>query len=381
MSARSPRRHAAIVRRGSFSPAPPASRAVRVLALLCALALVAAGCGSSGASGSAPATTTASGAVAIGHGLQGAAGLKATIYATGLRNVSALAFDARGRLWATTSAAANHSHDAVYLIRKPGAAPVKVISGVEGPLGLVWHGGQLYVTSLGRVDAYSDLAGDHFATHRAVVVEPSGHGWNNAIVPIAGGRLAMGISSACDHCASTTKWSGTIVSFRPDGSDVRVYAAGIRAPFGLAFDAPTGALIASMNQRDDLGARTPGDWLALVRAGQDWRFPGCYGQGGSVCNGVPKPLAVLAKHAAAGGVAIAASQLLGGTGRSALVTEWERGVVLQVPLHSSGSGYAAARPTVLVSGLKNPLPLVTAPGGALLVGAWGSGTIYRIARA
>jgi glucose/arabinose dehydrogenase len=349
--------------------------------LASALALVAAGCGSSGASGTAPAPTAPSGTVDIGEGLQGAAGLKATVYATGLRNVSALAFDARGRLWATTSAAANHSHDGVYLVRSPGAAPVKVISGVEGPLGLVWHGGRLYVTSLGRVDVYSDLAGDRFATHGAVIVEPKGHGWNNAIVAITGGRLAMGISSACDHCASTTKWSGTIVSFRPDGSGVRVYAMGIRAPFGLAFDASTGALIASMNQRDDLGTRTPGDWLALVRSGQDWRFPGCYGQSGSACTGVPKPLAVLAKHAAAGGVAIAGAPLLGGAGRSALVTEWERGVVLRVPLHASGSGYAAARPTVLVSGLANPLPLVTTPGGALLVGAWGSGTIYRIARA
>jgi glucose/arabinose dehydrogenase len=349
--------------------------------LLCAFALVAAGCGSSSASGSAPATTGASGTVDIGEGLQGAAGLEATVYATGLRNVSALAFDARGRLWATTSAAANHSHDAVYLVRKPGAAPVKVISGVEGPLGLVWYGGRLYVTSLGRVDVYSDLAGDRFATHRAVIVEPKGHGWNNAIVAIAGGRLAMGISSACDHCASTTKWSGTIVSFRPDGSDVRVYAKGIRAPFGLAFDAASGALIASMNQRDDLGARTPGDWLALVRSGQDWRFPGCYGQSGSACGGVPQPLAVLDKHAAAGGVAIAGAGLLGGTGRSALVSEWEKGVVLRAPLRASGAGYAAVRATVLVSGLKHPLPLVTAPGGALLVGAWGSGTIYRIARA
>jgi glucose/arabinose dehydrogenase len=354
---------------------------VRVVLLTSALALVAAGCGSSGHGGTAPATTAASGTAAIGEGLQGAAGLKATVYATGLRNVSALAFDSRGRLWATTSAAENHSHDAVYLVRAAGAAPVRVIAGVAGPLGLAWYRGRLYVTSLGRVDVYGDLTGDHFATHRAVIVEPKGHGWNNAIVALAGGRLAMGISSACDHCASTTKWSGTIVSFRPDGSGVRTYAKGIRAPFGLAFDAASGALVASMNQRDDLGARTPGDWLALVRPGQNWRFPGCYGQSGSACTGVPKPLAVLAKHAAAGGVAIAGARLLGGTGRSALVTEWERGVVLRVPLRPSGSGYAAARPAVLVRGLENPLPLVTAPGGALLVGAWGSGTIYRIARA
>jgi glucose/arabinose dehydrogenase len=256
-----------------------------------------------------------------------------------------------------------------------------VIAGVSGPLGLLWRRGRLYVSSLGRVDVYGGFAGSRFATHRAVLVEPRGHGWNNALVALANGRLAMGISSACDHCASTSKWSATIVSFKPDGSDVRVYARGLRAPFGLAFDASSGALIASLNQRDDLGTRTPGDWLALVRSGQDWRFPGCLGQTGSACRGVPQPLAVLDRHAAAGAVAIAGPRLLGVAGRSALVTEWERGVILRVPLHASGRSYRSVRATVLVSGLRNPLPLVSAPGGVLLAGAWGSGTIYRIAAA
>jgi glucose/arabinose dehydrogenase len=334
------------------------------------------GCGDSRQS----AATGASRQIDIGAGIKGPSGLEATVYASGLRNVSAFALDARGRLWATTSAASDHSADGVYLIPRAGGAPIKVIGGLEGPLGLVWHGGSLYVASLGRVDAFSGLAGSHFARRKAVLVQPSGHGWNNAIVALPDGRFAMGISSACDHCASRTRWSATIVSFRPDGSGVRLYAAGIRAPFGLAYDAATGALLTSMNQRDDLGAGTPGDWLALVRVGQNWRFPACFGQGGDACRGVPKPLAVLDKHAAAGGVAIVSGQLGAGVGHVALVTEWERGVVKRVTLRGSGSGYASARAGTLLTGFKNPLPVTLAADGALLVGDWGSGRIYRIAR-
>jgi glucose/arabinose dehydrogenase len=345
------------------------------VALVLAVALALTACG--GGSGD-PASTAAR--VDIGQGLQGPAGLEATLFATGLRNVSAFAFDARGRLWATTSAAADHRRDGVYLIGRAGAKPVKVIAGVEGPLGLVWRAGRLYVASLGRVDVYSGLAGTHFAKHATVIAEPAGHGWHSAIAALPHGRLVMGISSACDHCASTSRWSATIVSFRPDGSDVRVYARAIRAPFGLAYDRATGALIASMNQRDDLGARTPGDWLALVRAGQNWRFPDCYGQGGSVCRGVPAPLAVLDKHAAAGGVAIVSGQLGGTVGRAALVSEWERGSVESVRLRRSGAGYARTNATTLLTGFEHPLPLAVAPGGGLLVGDWASGRIYRIAR-
>jgi glucose/arabinose dehydrogenase len=345
------------------------------VALLAALALLAAGCG--GGSAKSPAT---SGRVAIGHGIQGPAGLSATVYATGLRNASVFAFDARGRLWVATSAASQHRGDGVYLIAHAGSTPVKVIGGVKGPLGLLWHAGRLYVSSLGRLDAFSDLRGTRFAKHKLVISEPAGHGWNNALVALPDGRLAMGITAACDHCVSHSRWSGTIVSFRPDGSGVQVYASGIRAPFGIVYDRASGALLTSMNQRDDLGAKTPGDWLALVREGQDWRFPGCYGQGGSACRGVPAPLAVLDKHAAAGAVALVSGQLGSAVGHAALVSEWERGSVMRVPLRSAGSGYASTRVAPLLTGFENPLPLAVTPDGALLVGDWTRGVVYRIAR-
>ena len=106
------------------------------------------------------------------------------------------------------------------------------------------------------------------------------------------------------------------MSFRPDGSDVRVYAKGIRAPFGLAYDRVTGALVASMNQRDDLGAKTPGDWLALVR-GRELALPRLLRPERERVPGRSKPLAVLDKHAAAGGVAIISGQLGSAVGRGA----------------------------------------------------------------
>ena len=48
-----------------------------------------------------------------------------------------------------------------------------------------------------------------------------------------------------------------------------------------------------MNQRDDLGEATPGDWLALVEAGQAWGFPDCYGQDDATCEATPTPVAEL----------------------------------------------------------------------------------------
>ena len=301
------------------------------------------------------------------------------MYATGLANVSALALDARGRVWATTSAASDHASDGVYLVPRAGAKPIKVISGLQGPLGALWRGSTLYVASIGRVDAFSGLRGSRFAMRRTVLNEPAGHGWNQNLIAAPNGRLVMSIASACDHCTPTSWWSATIVSFDPDGSHVQTYASRIRAAYGLAYVPGTNTLLASMNQRDDLGTRTPGDTLAIVRAGENWRFPGCYGQGGTACSGVPAVLATLDKHAAAGGVAVVTGQLGPAVGTAALVSEWEFGKVQRVVLTRRGSSYRGTTAPFL-SGFKSPLPVLATRDGAVLVGDWATGRLYRIER-
>lgn len=332
-----------------------------------------AGCG-----GSAAKNSHSSALVSIGAGLNGPAGLRASVYAKGPSTTAAFAFDARGRLWLTAAGLEAHTHDGVYVIAKQGAKPVEVVSGLENPLGLAWYRGRLYVASVGRVDAYGGFDGRRFAKHTRILDGPVAGGENNLLVMSADGRFLMGISATCDHCTPSSRYSASIVSFRPDGSALRLYASRIRAPFGLAYMPGTSDLFVTMNQQDGLGKRTPGDWLTLVRERQDWRFPGCYGQGGSSCAGVPSPTAVLDEHAAVGGVAIATGQLGASVGTAAIVPEWQLGKVQQVALRRAGSSYASSV-TPLLTGIKNPLAITIAPDRSLLVGDWATGTIYRIA--
>lgn len=325
----------------------------RVGALLAAAALVVAGCGSSSAS---------TGLSSIGAGLRGPSGAHATVYARGVPQLSAFAFDARGRLWVARSGSTTHAGDGVYLVSHAGAKPVKVVSSIRGPLGLVWVGGSLYVSSLDGVERFGGFTGTRFARRTTILDGPVTGAENNNLVLAPDGRLVMGVSAPCDHCSTSPRYSAAIVSFETDGSDLRVVASGVRAAYGLVY--ADGKLYASMNQRDDLGSKTPGDWVAVVEDGQDWGFPGCYGQGGSACDGVPKPLGVLHAHAAAGGIAV--------RGDDVLVAEWMEGVVMRVP---GGGGDA----TPFLTGLSHPLALASASDGALLVGDWDTGVVYRVA--
>jgi glucose/arabinose dehydrogenase len=354
-------------------PASPSRVGRRPIGLALALCVgVIAGCGSASNGPRAGAAL-----VSIGAGLQGPGALQATVYAKGPANTSAFAFDSRGRLWLTAAGLGSHAHDGVYLIGAVGAHAVRVIRGLDDPLGILWYRGRLYVASVGRVDAYGGFDGRRFTKHTRILSGPVAGGENNLLAIAPSGRLVMGVTASCDRCKPRSSLSGAIVSFRPDGSDLRLYAAGIRAPVGLAFFPGTSDLFASMNQRDDLGAATPGDWLSLVREGESWGFPNCYGQGGAACAGVPKPTAVLDKHAAAGPVAIVTGQLGASVGTAAIVTEWSTGQVKSVALKRTASGYSGVTRTLL-RGVRNPLALTLTPDGALLLGDWTTGTIYRI---
>ncbi len=330
---------------------------VRRSAAAVAVALLAA------VSGSA-ASAAGTGLVSVGAGLRGPSGVRATLYATGLRNVSAIAVDSRGRLWATTSAATDHSDDGLYLVARRAAKPV-LVAHVAEPLGLVWDGSTLFVAARGKVLAFTRLSGNRFGKRAVILRGPDPKAANDTILVLPNGRLMMSVSATCDHCRQTSRYSAAIVTFDKDGSHLRVYASGIRDGYGLALIPGTSTLLVSINQRDDLGERTPGDWLAVVRQGQNWGFPSCWGQGGSVCRNVPSPLAVLDRHAGAGAVAIFDD--------SAIVTEWATGKVEQVAL--SGSTHIA---TVFLAGLKNPLA-ATVTNNRLLIGDWTTGRIYAVA--
>jgi glucose/arabinose dehydrogenase len=351
----------------------------RIRAALVASVLLLAGCGGGGATGSQ--------LVAIGEGLLGPAGLTAGVYATGLEHAAAFAFDEDGRLWVATAAFEDAGDDGVYVVAGEGSDPVQVLADVHTPLGLLWLDGELYVASRERVDAFGGFDGAAFVTSRQVLSLPEGVGEVNGLAVSPGGRLALGISAPCDSCDPGDDLSGVVVTFAPDGTDLTVLASSIRAPVGLAYFPGTDDLFVTMNQRDDLGDSTPGDWLAVVRDGQDWGFPDCYGQGGAACDGVPEPVAELDEHAAVSGLALLAGQtvtaeMVDAVGTAAVVAEWATGAVVLVELQVVDGGDATRSYTGTVhpflEGLRNPVAVAATPGGALVVGDWTTGVVYVV---
>ena len=297
-------------------------------------------------------------------------GYTATVYARGLVHPTALVVGPAGFLYATEQAGR------VVSFSQGASRPRVFASGLaDSTLGLVFAGGRLLVADKGRVTAFSDANRDRIAERRTVLLSGLPHKLHQQDNLVLGpdGRIYLGEGSMCNACAPKPR-EASILSFRPDGTDVKVVATGLRNPFGLAFDAK-GTLWATDNGRDDLADRVP-DELNRIVPGKRYGFPGCYGiRKGSGCAGSEPAVVELEPHSSADGFAFgpdgAAYVALWGTYYG---TRHGRSVVR---VDVSG---AKAKVTRFATGFDHPLAVRFLKDGAMLVADWGTGIVWRVAR-
>jgi glucose/arabinose dehydrogenase len=260
---------------------------------------------------------------------------------------------------------------------------VVVARGLRTPLGLAWLDDDLYVSERGRLSRYS-LQSTSLVSRRTVLRGlPFGRHQQDNVVVGPDGRLYLGSGSTCDVCRERDRRSATVLSLRPDGSDLRVVARGLRNPFGLAFQPGTGRLYASVNGQDEIGAEAhpePAESVVVVRQGAFYGWPRCWPSHrlrklAGRCRGVTPPAAFLEPHSSADGIAFWRGDLFVALWGQYLSNRHGRRVV-RIGL---GPGGKAKRVTDFAQGFDHPLALVVDRTGALLVADWGRGIVYRIA--
>jgi glucose/arabinose dehydrogenase len=237
-------------------------------------------------------------------------------------------------------------------------------------------------------------------------VPDHGHWTRDLALSLDGKRLFVGVGSASnlddpdDHPSETHR--ADILEYTPDGKFVKVYAAGIRNPSGIAVNPTTGQLWCSVNERDGLGDDLAPDYISHVEEGGFYGWPWYY------LGGNPDPR-LQGKHPELKDKTIVPDVLLQSHSASLQITfydgkqfpaeyrgdifagehgSWNRQVrsgyeVLRVPLRngkSSGiyedflTGFLTSNGDVW----GRPVGVATAPDGSLLVSDDGSGSIWRV---
>jgi glucose/arabinose dehydrogenase len=331
------------------------------------------------------------------------AGIALDVVARGVGQPTSLAFDRAGGLWVASSGVAASGDDGIWYVGLRGAHPRHVVGKLSTALGMTWYRDELYVAYLepysrhapgqhGRVVAFGRFDGTRFRHRRTVLDDlPVGLHTVDGVVPGPDGRLYLGIGSQFDAARSKRALSGTVVSFTPQGTGLRVVARGFRNPYGLAFVPGTRLLLVTDNGRDDLGPDRPPEELNVVPTNEPpkfYGFPACYDQGGSACARSQSPLAKLPAHASSDGVAVASG--LGGSGPSAFVAQNGSTLdakptgsdVVRIGLSWRGSGLHEASREVFARGFRrhDPLGAAVGPDGSVYVTLWRSGMIVRFRR-
>jgi glucose/arabinose dehydrogenase len=208
-------------------------------------------------------------------------GFQAEVFAENVDNARSMALGPQGTIFvgsqyvgkvhAVVDADDDHKADRVVLIA----------SGLDQPNGVAVRSGALYVATASRLLRYDDIEQHLDAPPTPVTLRndlpnpKTGHTWKY----IAFGpddMLYMSVGAPCNVCLSPPMVS-TIVRMKPDGSDMEVFADGVRNTVGFAWHPETKELWFTENGRDGMGDDVPNDELNVApKAGLHFGFPFCH---------------------------------------------------------------------------------------------------------
>ena len=295
-----------------------------------------------------------------------------------------------------------------------GVAEVKTafMTGLNSPFGMALIGDQLYIGNTDTVVRVPYTPGATRITARPeliVKLPGGGNHWARNLLPAPDGKhlfVSVGSSSnIADNGIEAEQYRANILEVAPDTKTLRIYAAGLRNPNGMAINPATRQLWAVVNERDMLGSDLAPDYLTQVEFGDHFGWPWYYWGGYPDTRVKPenpalqeyakRPDYAMGPHVAALGLAFTDQVKLGGRWTSgAFVGEhgsWNRKPVsgykvVYVPFAGSGFPVPKAKPVDVLTGFLDadgrargrPVGVIGDAKGALLVADDVGNAVWRV---
>ncbi len=317
-------------------------------------------------------------------------GARVSLFASGMNNPTSFAFG-DGSIFAGDSGIGQTvSGGGVYVLGHGRAR--KILDSPVFVAGMEFHHGVLYLSAATpsaagsqfrqfQILGWSGWNGTTFTTRNVVYTAPANFQGFNGLAFGPHGRLYVGADTGLlnynDYGPATlSPYLYDILSMNANGTDLKVFASGIRQPWQIAF-APGSStpFVTDLGQDGPAGVEPP-DLLLKVKAGDDYGFPKCNDTSGSPCRGFAKPFMELTPHMDPMGLAIIGRTLYFGS----FLGEFGNtdGALYSVAL---GGGHLTPVVTGFVTGVPLATDALAANGGYLYVGGSstkGAGYVYRV---
>jgi len=185
----------------------------------------------------------------------------------------------------------SRSPNRVTLLRdtdKDGRADTRsvLISNVRQPFGMLLRDDGLYVAATNALLRYPYKPGETTisAGGTKLLDLPAGgynnHWTRNVIESADKSKLFISVGSGTnvdeEHVDAKDPRRAAVLEVNPDGSNMRVFASGLRNPVGIAIQPESRALWAVVNERDMLGDELVPDYLTEVKEGAFYGWPYAY---------------------------------------------------------------------------------------------------------
>ncbi len=201
-------------------------------------------------------------------------GFKVEEYASGFKKPRFLLEIAGGKVLVTDAV----PDGTVYVIEdgKPGKA---LITGLERPFGMLLWKEYLYVTEAQSIKRYrfnqQTLEIGPGEEVMALTGYTAGH-WTRSLAMGNDETLYVGVGSGGNVNPDDPEDRNAVLAAKPDGSDRRIVARGIRNPVSLRINPENGKLWTSVQERDGLGDDLVPDFLTEVKEGKFYGWPWAY---------------------------------------------------------------------------------------------------------
>ena len=293
-------------------------------------------------------------------------------------------------------------------------------TGLNRPYGIAFYppGDSPQWVYIGNTDAVvrfpyqnGDVQARGAAQHIVDLPHGGGHWTRDLQFSTDGKKMFVGVGSASNvddpDTTPAEKNRADILVFNPDGSDMRVFAYGIRnAGGGLAINPKTSQLWCSVNERDGLGDNLVPDYITHVEEGGFYGWPWWYigshqdprhqGRRPELKDKVLVPDVLLQPHNASLEMIFYDGKQFPAEFRGDIFASehgsWNRSVrtgyeVIRVPLHQTGTASGEYEDFLTGFVVDNghvwgrPVGVTVAPDGSLLVTDDGSKSIWRVSYA